>query len=320
MIKINLGDLPKMRLYNIYYLCKQYVSEVENVTVTEYRKTGGNEYGLYNWVSYKETLQVIRQIDCLSEYVKQLYDMVPVFVREDAEPKIDGNTKNRILSAKDIIVEKMETIIELYESMQLKETSKGIDVKIPPCDSLSEYISYMRDLDFIFEHCPFLQHSDGKIKFSTVDVGSQWISFVIAGSAAVYILNNLALLIDKAIQIKSHLISLRQQEEVLKSQKIGNQQLESACEIFESLKKYYVSEAEKEIENENPENALKDGEERGKAEKSLEKLSGLMEKGVEIYASIDNKQEVQVLFPALSEKIELPDNIIKYLEDKNSDD
>lgn len=72
------------------------------------------------------------------------------------------------------------------------------------------------------------------------------------------------------------------------------------------------------IEVENKDTPLKDGEERGKVEKCMEKLGELMDKGVEIYASIDTGKDIQVLFPALQDKVELSDSVIKYIEDKQN--
>ena len=118
------------------------------------------------------------------------------------------------------------------------------------------------------------------------------------------------------MQVKSHLLSLKQQEEILRNQKLQNDILETSVESFKLLKSHYLSEAVKEIENMNEESRLENGEERGKAEKSLEKLCDLLDKGVEIYASIDADRQIQMLFPALGGNVELPDNILKLLEDK----
>ena len=80
-----------------------------------------------------------------------------------------------------------------------------------------------------------------------------------------------------------------------------------------------MSQAVKEIEEQNLENKLSDGEERGKAEKSLEKLAELMNKGVEIYTSIDTNKDIQVLFPTIDGGETLPSDIMKYLEDKKQE-
>ena len=71
-----------------------------------------------------------------------------------------------------------------------------------------------------------------------------------------------------------------------------------------------VSILEKDLGN------LKDPEERDKAERSLEKMVDLLDKGCEIYATLDSPDEIQALFPELQNNLELPDNIVKYLEDK----
>lgn len=62
---------------------------------------------------------------------------------------------------------------------------------------------------------------------------------------------------------------------------------------------------------------LKDPEERDKAERALEKLTNLLDKGCEIYATLDAPDDVQALFPEIQSNLELPDNIMKYLEEKD---
>lgn len=199
-----------MRLYNIYYLCKEYEDTFLKFSI---RQTNISDvYKVENWEGYTEGLSIIRQIVFLQPYVDALYDIVPVFVRGKKQPEIDSVTRNALLASNKGILNKMQAIIELYESLNLGEEFDGVDIKIPKCNSLGEYISYLKDIDFIFEQCPFLQHKDGTIKFKNVDVGSQWLTFLIvaaSGTAAVtYILNNLAMLLDKAVQLKSHLINL----------------------------------------------------------------------------------------------------------------
>lgn len=52
----------------------------------------------------------------------------------------------------------------------------------------------------------------------------------------------------------------------------------------------------------------------------MKKLCELIDKGAEIYASIDAPEEVQVLFPEIQGNLELPGEFIKYLEDKELED
>lgn len=321
-MRLRLGNFQKMRLYNVYYLCKQCEEVINSLNFTA-RNTSPQVFYIENWNEYKKALFTIRQIEFLKEKVDDFYETVPVFVREKARPEIDSDTKARLESKKKIILENIRSVIALYESMNLSENKNGIDVKIPKCDSLATYIFYLKELDFVFTQCPYLNPDEGQILFNTVDVGSQWLEFCVKAVSGTtvgsYILKNLASLVDQAVIIKSHLITLKQQEEVLRNQKLANDVLESNIEMFDRLKKHYLSEAVKAIEAENQDTPLKDGEERARVEKSLEKLCGLLENGVEIYASIDVNRDIQALFPALDSKLELPNNILKFLEDKKEE-
>lgn len=59
---------------------------------------------------------------------------------------------------------------------------------------------------------------------------------------------------------------------------------------------------------------LQDGEEEGKAQKSLEKLAYWMDKGLQIYSTLDAPQEIKDLFPAQEDAPILTDNLQKLLE------
>lgn len=80
------------------------------------------------------------------------------------------------------------------------------------------------------------------------------------------------------------------------------------------LRKTYMDATISALENNLSE--LNNPEERDKAERSLEKLAELLDKGAEIYATLDAPDEVQALFPEIQGNLDLPDNIMSYLEDK----
>lgn len=128
------------------------------------------------------------------------------------------------------------------------------------------------------------------------------------------ILNNTAALVDKALILHSHYASIRQQEETLKSRHLKNELTEAQIETFNLLRNTYMAAAISLLENDLGE--LNDPEERDKAERALEKLEMLLDKGCEIYATLDAPEEVQALFPEIQGSLELPDSIMKYLEDK----
>ena len=222
------------------------------------------------------------------------------------------------------LVVKMETIISLYESLELKSSGIGIDVKVPKCNDLKEYISNLKEIEFIFSQCPYLKNENEQIKFNSVDVGSQWLTFIIELSATVsatafgvsYVLKNFAILVDKAFVLKSHFLTVREQQEKLKLYEKKNELLESEIETFEKLKKMHLDNALSDIKTELGE--IEDPEENTKLEKSVEKLEKLMEKGFEFAASIDASDEIKAVFPPLEENEKSLEDFLKYIEKKDN--
>ena len=317
-MKIPMKEVYKMRLYNIYYLCSNLLEIFKKDRMTVF--DNGRSFYIEEWLKYTEALESIKQIPMFNEIATQIYESIPVFVREKDRPSIDKNTRDNFIKLNNMVVIKMETIISLYDSMNLNTSNKGIDVKIPQCTELKEYLGYIKDIDFIFTQCPYLLCETEQIQFSNVDVGSNWLSFIIKASGIEAIgnkiLNNLATLVDKALILKSHFTSIRQQEEMLKMMKQKNTLLNEEIDIFKTLKKGYMEQIMNELSDEI--SPLENGEEKNKTEKSLEKLADLFDKGVEIFASIDTPAEVQVLFPELGNTKKLPKNTLKYIEEKNS--
>ena len=138
-------------------------------------------------------------------------------------PQVDPSTAPKINSKLKIITDKMNAIIELYENMNLGEHGNGLDIKLPPCDDLKDYISYLKDIDFIFTQCPFLQCENKILKIGFADVGSNWIKLTLATASTFMILNNTATLVDKALVLRSHYVSIQKQKEMLKSIQLKNE-------------------------------------------------------------------------------------------------
>lgn len=312
-----MGTVYEMRLYNIYYLCKELIDVFKQDRISLDNKK--DIYEISDLENYWCAIDSLQNITLFKPVIEHFYNIIPVYAKNKSSIKVSIDIYRNFESLNKTIINQMSVIIDLYESMNISKNPIGVDVKIPQCEDLKEYIKYLNELDFIFTQCPYLLHKDETIKFSTVDVGSQWVNFIIelsVGSAATfYILNNLALILDKAMILKSHYNTVKQQEESLKVAQKKAKLSEDTREIFNTLKKHYMSEVTTSLENEI--SSLEDGEQRGRLEKSLEKLCNLLDKGVEIYASIDTPNDVQVLFPTLNEQEKLPDTLLKYLEDKS---
>jgi len=305
-----------MKLYNVYRLCKQNIELINDLNIN-YNKNA-HIYTINNWLELKNILNKIEKIPVLKNLTSKCIKSVPDVVRHEKSPRMNEDIYNEFIAEKNILYNKMNMIIELYESMNLENDGNGVDIKLPPCEDLKEYISYLKDLEFIFSQCPYLQCENEILKFGSVDIGSNWLKLTIAGASTCLLLTNIASLVDKALILRSHYITIAQQEELLKSQQIKNELTEENFETFKTLKNAYmniiINLLQKEYDTSwNP-------EEIDKAERSLEKLIILLDKGCEIYATLDAPEDVQALFPEIQGNLELPDNIMKYLEDKEGHD
>lgn len=321
-MKLQIGVNQKMKLYNVYRICKQNIDFFDIVSITEKEEMNASHtrqitiYTLNNWLELKQIFDTLSKVPVLKNYVNECVQSIPDFVRNEESPRIVSNIYNNFMSKESVLYNRMQAIIELYESMDIENEENGIDIKLPLCKDFKNYISYLKDIDFIFSQCPFLQCDDEILKFTSVDVGSNWLKFTIVATASTcIILKSVASLVDKAMILQSHYITIQQQEETLKSMKDKNELLKDEIEIFKIIKKAYMDEAISSLEKDY--GKLKDPEEQDKARRSLEKLMNLLEKGTEFYATLDSPKEIQALFPQIEDNLSLPDNIVNYIEQKD---
>ena len=210
----------------------------------------------------------------------------------------------------------------LYKSMG-GEPDIGLDIKIPETDNITEFKKYIDNLEFIFTKCPFFQSEETSLKLETVDKGSIWLVIgVVCASATVgsALLNNIAAFIDKCFVIKSHRLTCMAQEQDIKASEYSEKEKEEMLEVVKKLYRIRVSNAIKELE-ESTGCHIKDGDDRGRAEQSLEKLGKLIDKGMQIYSSIDSPDEVKALFEPLEMKyLSIADELKKITENPDEED
>lgn len=191
-----------------------------------------------------------------------------------------------------------ECIIQLYESMEQNEQGIGLDIKIPKTDDITEFKEYIDDLEFIFTQCSIFRSDDANIKLRSVDIGSIWLVFSIIGIDACVLLNNIATFINKCLAIRSCRLTCERQEQEIKKSEYDQKVKEDMINNIAKVYKISVTNAMKELE-ETTGCHIQDGDERGRAEQSLEKLEKLIDKGLQIYASIDSPPETKALFEPL---------------------
>jgi len=309
-----MGD-KKVRLYTIYTLCKENIDKLENCEITSKYENGKSVTVVRRWLNAKEALSNLCAIKAFKTEIMKIYEAVPTVYR-DADWWENYFNSYSFAYQFGKIKDKLQAIIDVYESFGFEEQEIGIDVKLPDGD-FSEFIGNVRSLEFIINQCPVLKREDGEIKFSNVDVGSTWLSFFVIGGGALMLAKSFAALLDKAIILKSHYTQTKMQEEQLRAMKLGNDTLEASLNTFKLLNENYMDDALDALEKEGE--PYKNGEERDKTKKTLEKLIDLLDKGVEIYSSASSPKEIQLLFPTLETEKLLTSEDIKLLTKKEDE-
>lgn len=203
----------------------------------------------------------------------------------------------------------MQAIIALCEKFGFNEKQQGFDIKIPSTGDFDEFADYINKLKNVLKSCPYLTVDGESIEISSVDIGSIWLKFkvlcknhpvVSAVTATALTLNNLAVLVDKCVKIKSHIITCQQQEEQYRAMSLKNDILESVINANEVATETIINKMATEMQDELKEQTL-NAEQVNSLKMSMRQLSDLMLDGLEIYASIDTPDEVKDLFPTSDE-------------------
>ena len=306
-----------MRLYGMYYTCKKHIEYVKNMKVTNKTTAREATWSIKSWAERSKVLNELAKMKPLRTPAREVYEAIPVVYRDQDEFDISGTVKDRFVAARGKLIVAMETVIDMYETINPKKVideDYGFDIKMPEFDDLGEFSKCMEDLDFVMKQCPYLNDKDGQIKYGSIDVGSTWLTFIIVGVGATTVMTNLAKIVDIAIKIKSHITTVKMQEEALRSVEIRDEIAAEVLDAYKKANRILTQNSVAELERELGE--LKDGEEKDRAGKTLEKLGYWMDKGMQIYSSIDAPVEIKDVFPLQQETNFLSDDIIKLLENK----
>lgn len=275
-----------------------------------------DSFAWINWEETKNTLLMLQKIPitrALSEKILKSVSEARMF--KDEYPELNSSQIESV--NKDIrqMLSILQDLKDTYGEVNCENDTVGFDVKLPPNISFGDFAKCVKDLDTAFSQCPTLKSDMENIQFSGVDVGSTWLAFTIIGVTATvsYILKNLADIIDKIVVIRSHIITCKQQQEAAKKAGIANDYLTTLIDFNKTFQEKLEENAVNELcESSN----VTDPEERQRFRHSFNLLSEWMEKGMQIYASIDSSEDIKTLFPTV-EAQSLPEKVIKLLEEVN---
>lgn len=302
-----------MRIKYMYYLLKENFKALECLSLGDetYKIGGINEKRgtVENWQSAKnalETVSVIPFLNNFSNYILTHSEFRSDIIQERDSFVISYGTYKDIYPKYNNFLEQIRGVIAFCEDAGFNINEQGFDVKMPPTDDLNDFANNLALLNKVFSQCPYLIKDNEKIILKNTDIGSIWFEFCVIATGSTVLLLNLAKIVDKCIKIKSHAVIVKQQEELLRAAKLKNEILETVVEANKQAMGAIVSECVEELKNEIPETKLNpEDEERVKF--SLNTISTLMGKGMEIYASIDSPKEIKDIFPSSDEISSLPD-------------
>ena len=310
-----------MKLKDIYIICKN------NYEIISSCKLCVDEELLECYLDDGNRINKI--LDEELSRIEYLHSSVIYFKKELAnldgfEPRTRPQT-DKYERAKKELIRKMDSVISIYESLGLdRNIEVGLDIKLPVTKDFQDFRKNIDDLEFIFSKCPFFKTKTEELRFSGLDVGSEWLNFVVIGLFGAsstlilgsVLLNNIAAFIDKCIAIKNHKAVVRHQIELIELSITEQKEKEVIIKNLNRVIEIQLDNIIRDMEEISGHKVI-DGDEKGRVEQSFEKLEKLIDKGLQIYSTIGSPPEVKALFEPLEMKYLSIQNEIKEIEKKS---
>ena len=278
--------------------------ETERVSVN-----GNNYQKIKNWKDINYALFKLNEFEFMGDSVEDIFDMGANFMASTETTSILIGEYQKFINLFDIVKAKCEAIIDMGNNKIDNDDSNYLYVKLPnKLKDLDELNTITKGLDTTFNQCPILRDTYKEVNFVGVDVGSSWfvLSFVLAGAPiAAKTLNWIADFIKKCNDI-------RIQNRTIK--KMDLEYLISKIEFEKEKKEELLQKVEKGIESDFKEQYLKEfidikipikgkisEEDKGKIVHCMSTMIQLLEKGVELYPSINASNELKAAFPKQEE-------------------
>lgn len=305
-----------MRLSETYYIVKNALDHWIEPNFQELKQRGGmpSLYGCAEMIDIFKLLEPIRFLPDVDECLYIIESISPSLA-ERKTLYMDSDARNKIVSSLNMLNIKLEAMRSMCETLGIERDSDGFDIKLPPNIELADAAQCMEDLDILFSKCHIFP-DDTQIKFSGVDIGSVWMTFVVIGAGAVATIRIIAELVDKAIAIRSHALAYKQEEEKFRTLKLENDVLEHVIHAHSVALKKITEDIVEELSEYN---GVTEHEDQERIRMSVERLEKWIGRGMEIHASINAPKETKLLFPPI-ERQSLPQEIIKALADTGKDE
>ena len=276
-----------------------------NFTAARNERNAIEAYVCDNYAEFVNMLEPLSMLAFVRDGISVLRD-VSFSAYTGGQAVLSQTKHNEVVRVAARIKESLIAVQNAFDTLGIELRTSGFDIKLPPDVTLGELGKCAKDLNLIFTQCPILQCEGDSIQFSGVDIGSKWLVFAAAGA---FILERLAVLVDKAMVIRSHWLTCKKQEEEVRRMKAGNDFLEKTISVHKGFMEIMKEQAVKELSEAYQVN---DPEEQERIGFALDCLEKWMNKGMEIYAAIGSPDEVKAVFPPIG-KQQLLESDLKYL-------
>ena len=311
-----------MKFRNVFLISREYYGAISGITQQAITVNGRSGSRVFGWNNAVGAVTKLLEIPLFEREASELIERIPSFYRTSKIFDVSNEEWNKISKAQMTLLKKMENVIEIYQMTgQEMEEKCGVDIKLPQYSDFSEFAKYISDLELIFTKCPFIKNEEEKLEFENVDIGSTWLTFFVVGSVAVVggsiLLNNIAAFIDKCIVIRSHYLTIQKQKVDLDKEKRTEEEKKVILKYIEEMYMKNVDFEMQELEN-LTHVTLKDPEERSRALLTINKMGELIDKGLQVCASLNSPSETKALFEPLEMKYIEISKGLKLLEEKNT--
>lgn len=304
-----------MRLKNMYLLCKNNIEYFKNSPYERVINGSGTTiyYQIQNFDLFVDSVNELNKVKCLDSSLKEMCNTLGDSILRKEKHKIFPDQFNTFQTFLNALIARMQTIIDLGDSLGFENVENGFDIKLPPNLSLLELGQCITDINKSFSQCPLFNNNEEKIEFKGADIGSLWLEFTTIATGSGIIINNLAKIVDKCVAIKSHILTVNMQKEQLKSMKMDNELKENMVSGFKQMTDELIQNVSTELQDET---GKLDNEDNQRLNMCLKLLSEWMAKGLEIHSALNAPEEVKALFP-LNDKMDFLPKEVKMIENQD---
>lgn len=307
-----------MRMSYMYYLLKKSLTALQSIDIETKAPKGGTKFTYFkNFQVLNKTINDLygtglwtERLEPIRKYFKFVTPRAVLTTSEE-----DGQAISNTIR---YLIDHIGTMVDFLGKCGFDAQQLGFDVKMPPTDDFSEFVKNIDMFQKVLNQCPYLTIDGESVKIQSVDTGSIWLKFAVVATSTSLILSNLATIVDKCVKIQSHYITIQQQEEMLHRMQLKNDTLSVVVDANKQCYNWMVDNAATELEQEIP-NVELSNEDKERVKMSIDNLVKLIDKGMEIYASIDAPEEVKDLFPT-SDEIKSLSEPLKQLSESNDEE